>query len=216
MKKKKFVMIMMLAVSLSTVSMTAYAAPRTMPDGTVFDAEYYAETYPDVKAAFGNDETALYNHYMQYGRSEGRKPYKEAAVSPVANATLVSSYTTWSSGGDYAIDTYSNGIKVVRSLEGSVAVDKKYWILRTDFSDGLLDEDGNGIDDRDPCNNNGYTDLNYNGVIDGAPSLPHYVPESEITKYWMCEHGVIQGLYICNEKECLDDLERMRNARLCV
>lgn len=38
-------------------SLTVYAQPKTMPDGTVFDAEFYAETYPDVKAAFGKDES---------------------------------------------------------------------------------------------------------------------------------------------------------------
>ena len=29
-----------------------------------FDYETYADTYPDLKAAFGYDATALYNHYM--------------------------------------------------------------------------------------------------------------------------------------------------------
>ena len=48
------------AVVMLLSSIDVYAAPKTMADGTVFDAEYYAETYPDVKAAFGNDEAALY------------------------------------------------------------------------------------------------------------------------------------------------------------
>lgn len=38
----------------------------------VFDAEYYAEQYPDLKAAFGNDEKALHQHFLQYGLKEGR------------------------------------------------------------------------------------------------------------------------------------------------
>lgn len=38
----------------------------------VFDAEYYAEQYPDLKAAFGNDEKALYQHFLTYGVKEGR------------------------------------------------------------------------------------------------------------------------------------------------
>lgn len=38
----------------------------------VFDAEYYAEQYPDLKAAFGNDEKALYQHFLKYGLKEGR------------------------------------------------------------------------------------------------------------------------------------------------
>lgn len=38
----------------------------------VFDAEYYANTYADVKAIYGNDAEALFQHYMAYGINEGR------------------------------------------------------------------------------------------------------------------------------------------------
>lgn len=38
----------------------------------VFDAEYYGNTYADVKAVCGNDEEALFQHYMNYGLNEGR------------------------------------------------------------------------------------------------------------------------------------------------
>lgn len=180
-----------------------------------FDAEYYAATYPDVRAAFGNDAAALYNHYITYGKAEGRKPCAEGVpavekvATPVDGATLVSSYQTWSMAGDYIVDTYSNGIKVLRSIEGSECVDSKYWIPRTDYSDGLQDADGNGIDDRDPLNSCGYMDLNYNGIIDGAPSRPYSAPESEIVKYRMCEHGVLDGTSICDAKECREWRERM-------
>ena len=81
--KKTIAFIITMAMSLS-VGMTAFAAPKTMPDGTVFDPEFYAETYPDVKAAFGNDEAALYNHYVQYGKSEGRKATADDAAAPKA------------------------------------------------------------------------------------------------------------------------------------
>lgn len=71
MKRKMIAMGVMMLLGLS-LKMTAYAQPKTMTDGNVFDAEFYAETYPDVREALGNDETALYNHYVQYGKSEGR------------------------------------------------------------------------------------------------------------------------------------------------
>lgn len=80
--KQKFLLIAALIIGLSTSVMSVDAAPKTMPDGTVFDAEYYAETYPDVAKAIGNDETSLYNHYVQYGKAEGRK-----AVADTAKAT---------------------------------------------------------------------------------------------------------------------------------
>lgn len=57
-----------------------YLIPSVDKIGTVFDAEYYAETYPDLQAVFGNDAEALYNHYVMFGRAEGRQPAAENAV----------------------------------------------------------------------------------------------------------------------------------------
>ncbi|OIZ62720.1 hypothetical protein BLA28_20205 [Eisenbergiella tayi] len=71
MKRKVFLATTILVLGLGC-SMTAYAQPKTMPDGTVFDAEFYAQNYPDVAAVFGTDENLLYQHYVQYGISEGR------------------------------------------------------------------------------------------------------------------------------------------------
>lgn len=63
------------AVSL-IVAMTAFFAVtlNVSAEGVkdVFDAKYYADTYPDLKAAYGYDEAALYKHYMQFGLAEGR------------------------------------------------------------------------------------------------------------------------------------------------
>ena len=61
--------------------MTVFASPKTMPDGTVFDAEYYAKTYPDVVSAIGTDENALYQHYVMAGKAEGRKPLADTQPS---------------------------------------------------------------------------------------------------------------------------------------
>lgn len=38
----------------------------------VFNAEYYADQYPDLLAAFGYDEELLYKHFLEYGLKEGR------------------------------------------------------------------------------------------------------------------------------------------------
>lgn len=53
-------------------SMTVCAQPVTMEDGTVFDAEYYAQNNPDVAAILGADANALYQHYILFGKAEGR------------------------------------------------------------------------------------------------------------------------------------------------
>lgn len=38
----------------------------------VIDTQYYADKYPDLKAAFGYDSKALLQHYLTYGIAEGR------------------------------------------------------------------------------------------------------------------------------------------------
>ena len=45
-----------------------------------FDSDFYVNCYPDLKAAFGNDANAAYNHYLTYGIKEGR------IASPVFDA----------------------------------------------------------------------------------------------------------------------------------
>lgn len=72
-------------------SVTVMAAPKKMADGTIFDAEFYAQTYPDVVAVFGTDEKALYNHYIQYGKAEGRKPTADSASNKMQSNTAQSS-----------------------------------------------------------------------------------------------------------------------------
>ena len=49
---------------------TTNTATTTMIDN--FDATFYANMYPDVKKAIGTDATKLYNHYVTYGKAEGR------------------------------------------------------------------------------------------------------------------------------------------------
>lgn len=77
---KKFKKLTALTLTLVTIlgsAMTVNAAPKTMPDGQTFDAEFYAKNNPDVVAVLSTDEAALYNHYVTYGKTEGRKPYAD-------------------------------------------------------------------------------------------------------------------------------------------
>ena len=46
-------------------------------DGIIFDADYYAYHNQDVATVLGDNEDALYNHYLLYGMQEGRKGYEE-------------------------------------------------------------------------------------------------------------------------------------------
>lgn len=91
---------------LSTI--TAFAAPSVMSDGGMFDAQYYAKMNPDVVKALGNDPEVLYQHYLKYGKAEGRKPYdpseNTAAVTKTSADTSSSTTAAASAAlpdGDY-------------------------------------------------------------------------------------------------------------------
>ena len=76
---KKYVCAFAAVIAAFSVEMSAYAAPEVMPDGSIFDAEYYAQNNPDVVAAFGTDPGLLYQHYRLCGKNELRLPYDPAA-----------------------------------------------------------------------------------------------------------------------------------------
>lgn len=72
-KLTKVMLATALAVTMIASSATpVQAAPMKVGVEDLFDAELYAAQNPDVKAAFGNDYKALFNHFMQYGMKEGR------------------------------------------------------------------------------------------------------------------------------------------------
>lgn len=85
--RKRQTAVLLAAGLMLTGSLTVNAQPRVMPDGTVFDAYYYAKTYPDVAQAYGTDEERLYEHYTMYGRAEGRMAVAmESEVAEIAKA----------------------------------------------------------------------------------------------------------------------------------
>lgn len=71
MKKRGKVLLVLSATMVTLVgSVLPVSAAPTYAD--LFDAEYYAGVYSDVAAAYGDDEEALFNHYINYGIYEGR------------------------------------------------------------------------------------------------------------------------------------------------
>ena len=69
---------------------------------------YYADTYSDLKNTFGYDADALYNHYITYGKGEGRRIsqyVKGDSFTGNANKTI---YAGWYAQG-YTISYNSNG-----------------------------------------------------------------------------------------------------------
>ncbi len=71
----------MAAGTMLTSSMLVQAAPKEMKDGTVFDAEYYAQKYADVTAVYGTEEEALFKHYTDFGRAENREAVEAPGLS---------------------------------------------------------------------------------------------------------------------------------------
>ena len=95
------VLAVLAALILLCSGMTVCAAPKVMADGGVFDPQFYAAFYPDVYAAFGNNENLLYQHYLRYGKAEGRLPYDPASMP-------VSGVKTMSDGGLFDPQFYYN------------------------------------------------------------------------------------------------------------
>lgn len=74
--------VILMVSALVMTSINASAAP-VVPDqyNCIFNAEYYAAKYPDLAAAFGSNEAALFNHFLTAGMAEGRQGSAEFDVN---------------------------------------------------------------------------------------------------------------------------------------
>lgn len=86
---------------------------------------YYADKYPDLKNAFGYDSDALYKHYLDYGRSEGRRTSQFISSDTYTEPNNLTLYAGWvrfnyinyyycldgALTGDYYYLTYCAGTK---------------------------------------------------------------------------------------------------------
>ena len=92
----------------------------------VFDAEYYANKYSDLKAAFGTDASKLFNHFLSYGIKEGRcaSPVFDVKYYVENNSDLKSAF-----GTDYvaAVKHFvNNGINEARVTAKPVNLGDKF------------------------------------------------------------------------------------------
>ena len=212
---KKKLLSLILFTGILTCSLPVMAAPKIY-DNTVFDAEYYAANNPDVVAVLGNDENALLQHYINSGMAEGRlgiDPVSDIhtkVVTPSAESLAKIADTSGDIEGiDYVVDVipdvpelyciyYRLGMDYLYVEEMMTLPKGMTPLTRTDFPDGLIDLDGNGIDDRDPINSMNVIDLNTNGIDDrtyfyydgGFFDYEDDIGKSHSHKY-ICEHGVV-------------------------
>ena len=71
------------APAKTTSSAKTTTAASSIPSW--FDAAFYATTYPDVVLGLkSSDAQVLYNHYIQYGITEGRFPNATAMANAIA------------------------------------------------------------------------------------------------------------------------------------
>lgn len=93
----------------------------------VFDPVYYAQKYDDLMAAFGNNEAALYNHYLTKGITEGRqasplfniKYYlnQNAELKEVFGSDYEAAFSHFVSYGQYeASRVYSKQLTAIRDV----------------------------------------------------------------------------------------------------
>ena len=76
------------SASAKTASAKTTTAAKTTAASSIpswFDAAFYATTYPDVVLGLkSSDAQGLYNHYIQYGITEGRFPNATAMANAAA------------------------------------------------------------------------------------------------------------------------------------
>lgn len=84
-KLNMVIMSLLLVVAVfctNTGFVEAAASPSTTAASyaAVFDATYYSDHYADLKAAFGNNEQSLFQHFLNSGMKEGRQASEEFNV----------------------------------------------------------------------------------------------------------------------------------------
>lgn len=157
----------------------AYAAPKAMADGAVFDAEYYAQNNPDVVQAFGLDENALYQHYVTYGMAEGRLPYAPDAV-PQEEAAAVNAVTPESLDAAAKAHNYYKNLTAQQAAEADA--------MAKLIADLIL---------ADPSYTTDYQKIDVAAQV-VAGLCRQAVYGSDTTKYYRSPYGVfIAGVYTC-------------------
>ena len=118
------------AVITLTLGMGLTASAQETAD--TFDYKAYADTYPDLKAAYGYDANALFAHYINFGKAEGRVGnFAGVAAAPTNGGSATTpatspsfSINTISIGGD----TYTLPCPVSQFLNNGWIIDKLHEI----------------------------------------------------------------------------------------
>lgn len=143
-KKRTFCHILLPAAALILAlgtGISAEASPVIMPDGYLFDPEYYAENNPDVVAAFGEDPTALYQHFKKYGAEEGRLPWDPNADIDITAVPRYGRTPVQDAGTVYHTIAEKNAGEVTLTFAGDVNLEPTYcgWAAAKNGLAGCFD-----------------------------------------------------------------------------
>ena len=129
-----------------------------------FDPVFYAETYPDVVAVVGTDAEALYNHYINNGKAEGRLPHATTADAPT---TQTKAGSKWEEIEPYlenapTVDMNDPGSERLREMLKDIPMDDELREVVIRIGDGAKWDfdtryDYKGAGHSDACQ--AYTDL---------------------------------------------------------
>lgn len=98
--------------------MTAHAEGVKLPDGTLFEPKYYADSNPDVAASLGTSADVLADHYWNHGIQEGRLPYVGANdVSAATVIALVNEYRVSNGLNAFTVDSRLMSAAQTRATE---------------------------------------------------------------------------------------------------
>ena len=86
---------------------------------------YYADTYGDLKNAFGYNEASLYNHWINNGKNEGRRISQYLATDTVTTAGNITMYAGWN------IKSYAVTISTSNASSSATSVSVTYGSTNT-------------------------------------------------------------------------------------
>lgn len=194
---RRCVVIVLSVAGIMGSSLTAYAAPAVMPDGVVFDAEFYAANNPDVVTVYGTDTSALYRHYVEYGKAEGRKPAADMTANATADVTAKAAADgTPNVTADVVAATAAVDQKTLDNAKAAHSYYKGLSAEQAAAADAVAKQIADSI-----MANPAYT-TDCQRVTAAAQTVASYcnnsVYGSDVDKYYRSPYGVfVAGVYTC-------------------
>lgn len=112
----------------------------TVKDGidysAVYNYQYYIDRYPDIKAAFGDDDVAVLDHFVRYGMNEQRQAIGSFNVVSYRNAYQDLRRAFGTNWKDYYLHYIKYGYKENRMTTGVATLQNPVTVYKqTDFSE---------------------------------------------------------------------------------